>query len=146
MNPDQKSFFKGDGEWVAQYNDRGIQVGRKWARYKVEKDAPPVTDPTLLANPSTTSAGVGGMLTEDASLAAQTARVAAQTAGPAAPVDPTLAAILSQLVEGQKEMAAAVDKLASKVKAPTKRKTAGKRKATAKNRKTTAPSVAAVSG
>jgi hypothetical protein len=82
------------------------------------------------------------MLTEDASLAAETARVAAQTAGPAAPVDPTLAAILSQLVEGQKEMAAAVDKLANKVKPPTKRKTS-KRKPAAKK---VSPSVAAVSG
>lgn len=142
MNPHQKSFFKGDGTWVAQYNDRGVQVGRKWARNtEVQADVPAV-DPALLANPSTTSAGVGGMLTEDASLAAETARVAAQTAGPVAPVDPTLAAILGQLVEGQKEMAEAVNKLASKVKPPAKRKTASKRK-TAKK---TAPSVAAISG
>ena len=143
MNPHQKSFFKGDGTWVAQYNDRGIQVGRKWARNKTEEAAPPATDPALLANPSTTSAGVGGMLTEDASLAAETARVAAQTAGPVSPVDPTLAAILWQLVEGQREMTAAVNKLTNKVKPATKRKTAGKRKTPAKK---VSPSVAAVNG
>lgn len=132
MNQDQKSFWKGNGTWVPQYNSRGVQIGRSWVRSDskaANPDEHPTVDPALLGG-STTSGDMRAVLHEDASLEAETRRVAAQTAGPATPVDPNMAALMAQLVQGQQEMAAAVSKLADKVKKP--RATTRKRKTKAK--------------